>query len=94
MTLIATVPMWCDIGLLTDCRIVPPDENLLAALDKPPELCVSPSPITAKRKPLKIAETTAGTTPGTMNEGLRNHHWQHTARAEDRLLIHYEVCVR
>ena len=31
------------------CRIVRPDENLLIALDKPPELWISPSPITAKR---------------------------------------------
>jgi hypothetical protein len=49
MTLIATIPVWCDIGLLTDCRIVRPDENLLTALDKPTVLWISPSAISAKR---------------------------------------------
>jgi hypothetical protein len=49
MTLIATVPVECDIDLLTDCRIVRPDQNLLTALDKPTQLEISPSPITAKR---------------------------------------------
>jgi hypothetical protein len=49
MTLIATVTVWCDIDLLTDCRIVPADESLLTALDKPTQQWISPSPITAKR---------------------------------------------
>ena len=49
MTLIATIPVWCDIGLFTDCRIVRPDENLLTALDKPTELWISLAPIAAKR---------------------------------------------
>jgi hypothetical protein len=69
MTLIATVPVWCDIGLLTDCRIVRPDANLCQRSTSRRSCGYRPHRSLVSEAD-EDRKTTAGTAPGSMNEGM------------------------